>query len=101
MIRRPPRSTLFPYTTLFRNWAAAALMTTGMSCVLIAIAQATAWGWTGLPTLALLAVGLAVCYLWVLGGLRRRNPPVALAVNPGPRGGAANLGAFLPRGGPV
>src|SRR5690242_21610403 len=23
MIRRPPRSTLFPYTTLFRSWAAA------------------------------------------------------------------------------
>src|SRR5438132_8951523 len=25
MIRRPPRSTLFPYTTLFRSWAAASL----------------------------------------------------------------------------
>src|SRR3712207_9404079 len=24
MIRRPPRSTLFPYTTLFRSWEAAA-----------------------------------------------------------------------------
>src|SRR5437764_10359993 len=24
MIRRPPRSTLFPYTTLFRSWWAAA-----------------------------------------------------------------------------
>jgi len=23
MIRRPPRSTLFPYTTLFRSWTAA------------------------------------------------------------------------------
>src|SRR5258708_31043410 len=23
MIRRPPRSTLFPYTTLFRSWGAA------------------------------------------------------------------------------
>src|SRR2546427_5440299 len=23
MIRRPPRSTLFPYTTLFRSWAVA------------------------------------------------------------------------------
>src|SRR3712207_8548990 len=23
MIRRPPRSTLFPYTTLFRSWACA------------------------------------------------------------------------------
>src|SRR5687767_15709115 len=25
MIRRPPRSTLFPYTTLFRSWLAAML----------------------------------------------------------------------------
>src|SRR5689334_23446622 len=25
MIRRPPRSTLFPYTTLFRSWIAEAL----------------------------------------------------------------------------
>src|SRR2546430_4938412 len=25
MIRRPPRSTLFPYTTLFRSWIGAAL----------------------------------------------------------------------------
>src|SRR5438046_3759228 len=24
MIRRPPRSTLFPYTTLFRSWSAVA-----------------------------------------------------------------------------
>src|SRR3712207_7470441 len=24
MIRRPPRSTLFPYTTLFRSWSAGA-----------------------------------------------------------------------------
>src|SRR3712207_7474507 len=27
MIRRPPRSTLFPYTTLFRSWAAARRLT--------------------------------------------------------------------------
>src|SRR5258708_23945936 len=26
MIRRPPRSTLFPYTTLFRSWQAMRLM---------------------------------------------------------------------------
>src|SRR5256886_8747008 len=26
MIRRPPRSTLFPYTTLFRSWSAADLL---------------------------------------------------------------------------
>src|SRR5947207_11443892 len=31
MIRRPPRSTLFPYTTLFRSDLAAALAATRMS----------------------------------------------------------------------
>src|SRR2546430_10147208 len=28
MIRRPPRSTLFPYTTLFRSWQLAQLVVT-------------------------------------------------------------------------
>src|SRR5690348_17864940 len=32
MIRRPPRSTLFPYTTLFRSWG-------GWDC--------SSWGWQG------------------------------------------------------
>src|SRR3712207_8207027 len=30
MIRRPPRSTLFPYTTLFRSWLSAE----GIACLL-------------------------------------------------------------------
>src|SRR3712207_7149380 len=30
MIRRPPRSTLFPYTTLFRSWPALLRQTAGM-----------------------------------------------------------------------
>src|SRR3712207_7163302 len=30
MIRRPPRSTLFPYTTLFRSLAAAGLLAVGL-----------------------------------------------------------------------
>src|SRR3712207_6855637 len=31
MIRRPPRSTLFPYTTLFRSWP----LTFGLACCAI------------------------------------------------------------------
>src|SRR2546423_6527728 len=34
MIRRPPRSTLFPYTTLFRSWISAAAAATGAAAVL-------------------------------------------------------------------
>src|SRR2546430_11598059 len=33
MIRRPPRSTLFPYTTLFRSQCASALLTRVLSSV--------------------------------------------------------------------
>src|SRR3712207_8721147 len=53
MIRRPPRSTLFPYTTLFRSAAAARLVAAGESRqdVLEAVRHHTvgcaAWGRVG------------------------------------------------------
>src|SRR3712207_5241487 len=37
MIRRPPRSTLFPYTTLFRSWWQAILVTVIITVVTVAI----------------------------------------------------------------
>src|SRR2546430_3991245 len=37
MIRRPPRSTLFPYTTLFRSFLLSATATAGMSTWLITV----------------------------------------------------------------
>src|SRR3712207_7944020 len=42
MIRRPPRSTLFPYTTLFRSGMHAA----GLSSVLVRAEGRHAEGWT-------------------------------------------------------
>src|SRR3712207_6854293 len=33
MIRRPPRSTLFPYTTLFRSWSGLSTLTGAFSSV--------------------------------------------------------------------
>src|SRR3712207_8493939 len=33
MIRRPPRSTLFPYTTLFRSWACLRCQAPGVTVV--------------------------------------------------------------------
>jgi EmrB/QacA subfamily drug resistance transporter len=77
------------------NWTAAALMTVGMSCVLIAIAQTTVWGWTGPPTLALLAFGLAVCGLWILVELRSRNPLIDMAMMRARGVWTVNLAAFL------
>jgi EmrB/QacA subfamily drug resistance transporter len=77
------------------NWAAAALMATGMSGVLIAIAQATVWGWTAPPTLALLASGLAVCALWILVEVRSRTPLVDMTMMRVRGVWTVNLAAFL------
>ncbi len=81
------------------NWIAAALMTTGMSCVLIAIAQATAWGWTGLATLALLGAGLVVCALWIAVEVRSDNPLIDMTMMRVRGVWTVNLAAFLVGGG--
>ena len=77
------------------NWGAAALLTAGMCCVLIAIAQTTAWGWTSIRTLALLAAGLAVCGLWIVTELRSRNPLIDMTMMRVRGVWTANLAAFL------
>ena len=77
------------------NWTAAALMTAGLCAVLIAIAQTTAWGWTGVPTLALLASGLAVCGAWIMVELRSRNPLIDMTMMRVRGVWTANLAAFL------
>src|SRR5258708_26437784 len=62
MIRRPPRSTLFPYTTLFRS-AKAGMVTglkLGLSGPLAAVGDAFYWA-TLRPTAAL----LGVAWLWL------------------------------------
>src|SRR5690349_22539778 len=53
MIRRPPRSTLFPYTTLFRSLAGTAIV--------VAIGGRKAESWAGMASF-FVAVGLVVAY---------------------------------------
>jgi EmrB/QacA subfamily drug resistance transporter len=77
------------------NWAAAGLMTVGMSCVLIGIAQTTAWGWASLRTLALLASGLAISGLWIVVELRSSNPLIDMRMMRLRGVWTANLAAFL------
>lgn len=77
------------------NWAAAALMATGLACVLLAIAQATAWGWTSPATLALLGAGLAVCGAWITVELRSRTPLIDMAMMRVRGVWTVNLAAFL------
>src|SRR5437588_5277617 len=62
------------------NWAAAALMSVGISSILIAIAQTTVWGWGGAKTLALLALGLVFCIAWIAVEVRSRTPLVDMAM---------------------
>ena len=77
------------------NWAAAALLSAGMSCVLIAIAQTTIWGWTGAATLALLAVGVALCAWWIVVEVRSRTPLIDMTMMRVRGVWTANLAAFL------
>ncbi|MGN6791484.1 MAG: MFS transporter [Streptosporangiaceae bacterium] len=77
------------------NWASAVLMSAGLSAVLIGIAQTAAWGWTGSPTLLLLAAGLAVCGLWIVVELRSSHPLVDMAMMRVRGVWTANLTAFL------
>src|SRR2546429_5739334 len=48
MIRRPPRSTLFPYTTLFRSQAVREGLTQAEAARLFGVARGTVNGWMGL-----------------------------------------------------
>jgi EmrB/QacA subfamily drug resistance transporter len=77
------------------NWVAAALLTTGMSCLLIGIAQTTVWGWGGLGTLALLGFALAVCCVWILVELRSSNPLIDMTMMRVRGVWTTNLAAFL------
>src|SRR4051794_325209 len=58
------------------NYRAAALMTAGISGVLLAITQTSTWGWGSPKTLALLALGAALIAAWVREELRSREPLV-------------------------
>src|SRR3954451_5543791 len=58
------------------NYRAAALMTLGISAVLLAITETSAWGWGSPKTLGLLAVGMLVIVAWGREELRSREPLV-------------------------
>jgi len=77
------------------NWLSAAFMSTGMCCVLIAIAQTTVWGWLSTKTLSLLAAGLAVCAVWIIAEIRSKAPLVDMSLMAVRGVWATNLAAFL------
>src|SRR3712207_7051044 len=60
MIRRPPRSTLFPYTTLFRSPVEAGLMFVPMSAVFVVMGPLAGRVAPRLGARLLTALGMAV-----------------------------------------
>ena len=77
------------------NWLAAALMSAGISCLLIAIAQTTVWGWTGTKTIALFGAGVLVCAAWVWVEVHSREPLIDMSMMRIPGVWTTNLVAFL------
>ena len=77
------------------NWPAAALMSIGMTLVLIAVSETTAWGWGGTKTLGLLIGGLAACAAWVAVEVRSSQPLIDMTLMRVRAVWTANLAAFL------
>jgi MFS family permease len=77
------------------NWLAAALMTIGISTVLLAISQTTAWSWGSPKTLGLIVAGLAVTLLWVAVEVRSANPLIDMTMMRIRGVWTTNLAAFL------
>jgi EmrB/QacA subfamily drug resistance transporter len=77
------------------NWLAAALMSVGICCVLIAVSQTTNWGWGSAKTLTLLGFGLAVCAAWIFVELHSREPLIDMAMMRIKGVWTTNLVAFL------
>jgi EmrB/QacA subfamily drug resistance transporter len=58
------------------NWTAAALMSAGLSAVLLAVSQAPVWHWLSVRTLVVLGVGLVLLVAWVRSEARSDHPLV-------------------------
>ncbi len=62
------------------NWLAAALMTIGLSAVLLAISQTTSWGWVSAKTLGLTLVGVAFTLAWIWVEARSDEPLIDMTM---------------------
>ncbi len=62
------------------NWLAGALMTLGISAVLLAVSQTTVWGWGSTRTIGLIAIGLAFTAAWIAVEIRSETPLVDMTM---------------------
>ncbi len=58
------------------NWLGAALMSAGLTAVLLAVSEATVWGWGSPKMLGLTATGAILLVAWVASELRTAEPLV-------------------------
>ena len=77
------------------NWLAAALMTAGISTILLAISQTATWGWGSPKTIGLTLVGLAITGVWIAVEVRSANPLIDMTMMRIRGVWTANLAAFL------
>jgi EmrB/QacA subfamily drug resistance transporter len=77
------------------NWLAAALMTIGISAVLIAVAQTTEWGWGDPRSIGIFVFGLIFCVAWVVVEVRSSVPLVDMSMMRLRGVWTTNLAAFL------
>ncbi|HZQ82422.1 MAG TPA: MFS transporter [Gaiellaceae bacterium] len=77
------------------NWLAAALMSAGMTLVLVAVSETTVWGWGGTKTIVMLAAGVLFCVAWVLVEVRSKEPLIDMRLMRVRAVWTANVTAFL------
>jgi MFS family permease len=77
------------------NWLSAALMTVGISIVLLAISETTIWGWGSVKALGLIAIGLVFTAIWIAVEIRSRNPLIDMTMMRIRGVWTTNLAAFL------
>ena len=62
------------------NWLAAALMTVGLSAVLLAISETSSWGWVSSKTLGLTLLGALFIVAWIRVEVRSENPLIDMTM---------------------
>ena len=77
------------------NWLAGALMTIGISLVLLAISETTTWGWGSPRTLGLILLGLVFSAAWIAVEVRSDNPLIDMTMMRVRGVWTTNLAAFL------
>jgi EmrB/QacA subfamily drug resistance transporter len=77
------------------NWPAAALMSVGMTLILVAVSETTDWGWGSGRTIGLLAAGFVICAAWVAVEISSAQPLIDMTLMRVRAVWTANLTAFL------